>query len=451
MTLLAVDIPIVDDLIGGVVEDAATAVLDSVVGFLFGLVGGAIEAMTTALIGAMEATSSLSLTSAEFEGLSGIRSQVLGISMVLLVGFLFMNVMKSVAAGEPGNVMRAALVDLPSAMLWTALFTSVVDKVIEVVDLASAAVIGDVGESIGQVGSVLAAGVAIPTPGVVGAGLLGVIFGLLYVFAALLVWAELLVRSALVYIIIVIAPLGYAARASAGARQIARRITEVTAGVILAKFGIALAFGIGASLIDSGNTIGDETGGVVPDFDLSAMFIGTTVIMLAAFMPWMILKLIPVLETATAMGGAERSPLKAAGTAAGIGIAAITAGRLSGTGAGSGAGTLSSGGSSGLAGSSGAGGSGGSPGSSGGGPSSSPSGGGSSATSASASSSRRTGQSTGGDTLVGSDDRGSASSVEVVDVGTPRPGIITVSPPVNPTQPGPTPLGSSTRTNGTNR
>jgi len=57
-----------------------------------------------------------------------------------------------------------------------------------------------------------------------GAGLLGIIFGLLFVVGAILVWLQLLVRAALIYVLIVLAPLGFATRAHPGTRQRASRL-----------------------------------------------------------------------------------------------------------------------------------------------------------------------------------------------------------------------------------
>lgn len=446
------DIPFLDDLVGGVVGDAASAVLDVVIEFVFGLIIGAIEAITNGLIFVMESSSQVSLTGPEFAGLSEIRAQILGMSLFLVLGFLFLNVLRSVSRGEPGAVIRAVLVDLPTALLYTTLFTAFANVLIVIVDDASEAIVGDLGESVGQVGAVLVAGNTVSSVATAGTaapvgGLLALIFGLVYIFAAMIVWAELLIRSALIYIIIVTAPLGFAARASAGAQQIARRTIEVMFGIILSKLGIALAFGIGASLIDTGNSFGEADGGVIPVEDVSAMFVGVTVVLLAAFMPWMILKMIPIMESATDMAGAERSPLKAAAGGAGLAIAAVGAAKLAGSGTGSGANPAGGGGSGSEAG-------GGSGGGGGGGPSSS--GGASSASSAT----RRPEQSSstvsngGGSASGGSDaitgDSSSADGdggVTVVQVTAPRPGVVSVNaPPSSGSQTGPTgvaPLGST--------
>ena len=121
-----------------------------------------------------------------------------------------------------------------------------------------------------------------------GAGLLGIIFGLLFIVGAILVWLQLLVRSALIYILIVLAPLGFATRAHPGTRPIARRTIEMGVALILSKFGVAVAFGVGAAAIESSNGVGAGEG-----VDLAGMMTGVAVMLMAAFMPWVIWKAIP--------------------------------------------------------------------------------------------------------------------------------------------------------------
>lgn len=455
--IFAVDINPFDDLVGGVIEGAADATLGAIIDFIAGLIVGAIEAITNLLISAMNASSAISLGDGEFLAVAGIRAQVLGLSIFLLLGFLFINVMKSVARGEPGNIIRALLVDLPTAILYTTLFTSFVSIAIDIVDAVSNELVGDVGESIGQVGAMLAAGNAVVTIGTGGTagGLLALLFALIYLFAAMLVWAELLIRSALIYIVIVAAPLGFAARASAGAQQLARRTIEVIAALILSKLGIALAFGVGASLIDGSTNLGQE-GEVATEGDLTGMFVGVTVVMLAAFMPWMILKMIPVMAAATEMGGAERAPLKAAAGVASLGLAAFGASKLAGGAGASG----SSGGGSGA----GAAGGGESGGSSGGGDGSG-SGGGTGSGSTGGGLGRAAGQAatTGGSSSSSGGGGGGASAstdtLSGTESGTDTETIVVASPSPTPGQasvrtvtqgPSSGPLGSSNR-NGTNQ
>ena len=55
-----------------------------------------------------------------FPALTPIRQTVLGMSMALVLALFFLAVMRSLAAGEPGAIIRAALVDVPAALLTTA-------------------------------------------------------------------------------------------------------------------------------------------------------------------------------------------------------------------------------------------------------------------------------------------------------------------------------------------
>lgn len=419
------------DDIAGLVEDAvaeaAGGALDQVVAYLFALVAGAISAVTDSLIEAMDTTVGIDLD-ADLVALNGLRSMVLAMSLTLVLAFLFISVMKSLAAGEPGNIMRALFVDVPTAMLFTTAFVAFTDKLLEVVDATSAVAVGDVGDSLGQIAGALVVGNSVTTAATdPGPALLAMFFGLVYVFAAVVVWAELLIRSALIFIIIVLAPLGFATRANTATREISRRTTEVLIALVMCKFAIAIAFGVGAALIDAGV----QTPASAGDGDLNAMFVGMTVVVLAALMPWIILKLIPVMEAATAMQGAERSPLQAAGAVAGVGLAAVTAGRLAGTGAGAGGGVghadlappapslQDSGAPSGGGGSSG--------------------GGGLLAQAGAAIAGVGTGAGSGSSAGSVSNSTGRVSdaaagvdggrSVEVVDVGAPRPGVVAVTPP----------------------
>jgi len=194
---------------------------------------------------------------------------------------------------------------------------------IRIVDEASLAVTGDVGAAMGEFTASL-----VVVEALTGAGLLGIIFGLLFVVGAILVWLQLLVRAALIYILIVLAPLGFATRAHPGTRQIARRTVEMGIALILSKFGVAVAFGVGATAIESSNGVVEGDG-----VDLTGMMAGVAVMLMAAFMPWLIWKVFPMVEAATAAAGVERSPVKAAVSAASLGVAAsIGVSKLAGGG-----------------------------------------------------------------------------------------------------------------------
>ncbi len=328
--IFAIDLNPVDDiidgvggLIGGAAEAAGEAVLDLVVKFTFGLIADAVAAITGSIVSAMDSTTAVDLNGGFFPALTPIRQTVLGMSMALVLALFLVAIIRSLAAGEPGAIIRSALVDVPSAMFLMVMSVTVAWTLIRIVDEASLAVTGDVGAAMGEFTASL-----VVVEALTGAGLLGIIFGLLFVVGAIMVWLQLLVRSALIYILIVLAPLGFATRAHPGTRQIARRTIEMGIALILSKFGVAVAFGVGATAIESSNGVVEGDG-----VDLTGMMAGVAVMLMAAFMPWLIWKVFPMVEAATAAAGVERSPVKAAVSAASLGVAAgIGVSKLAGGG-----------------------------------------------------------------------------------------------------------------------
>lgn len=317
--IFAIDLNPVDDiidgvggLIGGAAEAAGEAVLDLVIKFTFGLIADAVASVTGSIVSAMDSTTAVDLNGGFFPALTPIRQTVLGMSMALVLALFLVSIIRSLAAGEPGAIIRSALVDVPSAMFLMVMSVTVAWILIRIVDEASLAVTGDVGAAMGEFTASL-----VVVEALTGAGLLGIIFGLLFVVGAILVWLQLLVRAALIYILIVLAPLGFATRAHPGTRQIARRTVEMGIALILSKFGVAVAFGVGATAIESSNGVVEGDG-----IDLAGMMAGVAVMLMAAFMPWLIWKVFPMVEAATAAAGVERSPVKAAVSAASLGVAA---------------------------------------------------------------------------------------------------------------------------------
>ena len=327
----------IDDLIGSAAEAAGEAILELVVAFVFGLVADAAAAVTEAIIAAMTSTTAVDLDGGFFPELTPLRQTVMGMSIALVLAFFLASIVRALAAGEPGAIIRAALVDVPAAIMTMLLSVTIAWILLRIVDEASLGVTGDVGAAMGGLSASLVAVDLLTT-----SGLLGLIFGLLFIIGAMLVWLQLLVRSALIYVLIVMAPLGFATRAHPGTRQIARRTIEMGVALILSKFAVAVAFGVGSTAISSSNGV-PEGDGVA----LSGMMAGVAVMLMAAFMPWVILKAIPFVESATSAAGVERAPMRSAVAAASMAAAAgVGISKLAGSGGGGAAGGSVSGGGS---------------------------------------------------------------------------------------------------------
>ena len=152
-----VDIPGPGDILGGIggffgglAADAGQAIIELVLGVIFGFIADAVAAIIGALAPAFNSTTlQVSLTSGWFVGegaeVTAITSVIAG-SLVLV--FLFMSLLRSMIAGEFSTMWRAALVDVPVAFMATALTVTVAGGLLAVVDEASVSLLGGDGEAL---------------------------------------------------------------------------------------------------------------------------------------------------------------------------------------------------------------------------------------------------------------------------------------------------------------
>ena len=114
--------------------------------------------------------------------------------------------------------------------------------------------------------------------------------------AAFALWIELLMREAAVYVIVLMLPLAFAAMVWPARRIWAVRAVELLVALILSKFAIVAVLSLGGAAISSG-----ADGGSV-----SAVMTGAVLVLLAAFSPWALLRLIPLAELASGAAGTFR-------------------------------------------------------------------------------------------------------------------------------------------------
>src|SRR5581483_8098148 len=178
----------------------------------------------------------------------------------------------------------------------------VADLLVRLTDAAAAAVLAGTGNDLGALASKYALGTTALTGGVAGAVLL-----MVFLLGALLVWAELVVRAALVYLLVAFAPVALAARVWPGTRGVFRRLCELGVALVVSKFAIALALALGVVALVGGGTTAQGQG-----LSLAGLLAGATLMGLAAFTPFVVLRLLPVLESAVLAQGITRSPVRGA-------------------------------------------------------------------------------------------------------------------------------------------
>src|SRR5207253_8787361 len=122
------------------------------------------------------------------------------------------------------------------------------------------------------------------------------LIGLFPIGASFALWIELLVREAAVYVIVLMLPLFFAAMVWPARRIWAIRAVELLVALILSKFAIVAVLALGGAAI--GHT-------VVPS--VTQMLAGATLVLLAAFSPWALLRLLPLHELAAGVAGGLRT------------------------------------------------------------------------------------------------------------------------------------------------
>jgi hypothetical protein len=229
---------------------------------------------------------------------------------VVIVPLLLLGIIQSVYRQNLSALLRSVLVNVPLAILLTAVAVQLVQLGLAVTDALSAAVAHGAGLDAGTFMSPviigLSAGSAAGIPGVptflLFLGALAVVVG------AVLVWVELLIRAAAVYVAVLFLPLALASLAWPAISHWCRRLVDTLVALILGKFVIvsvlslaagALAGSIGAT--PSGGTAGTAGSG---GGGFTAVLGAAALLFLSAFAPWALFRLLPFVE-AGAVGHLE--------------------------------------------------------------------------------------------------------------------------------------------------
>jgi hypothetical protein len=186
--------------------------------------------------------------------------------------------------------------------------TAVVARLLDLTDALSNAVLSSSDEQALHFLSGL--GVAVTSAS---GGFAAVVIGLVAVIAGLLLWVELLVRASLVYLLVAISPIGFAAMQWPSARGFLRKTIEILLAVIVSKFVICVALAIGVAALSGADSAGaGQNTPSAAGTTLGTLLVGTVLLGLAAFSPFIVLKLIPVAEGALLAQGISHGPARTA-------------------------------------------------------------------------------------------------------------------------------------------
>jgi hypothetical protein len=232
--------------------------------------------------------------------------------------FLLFAVGQALLRGDPTLIASALLIRLPIAFAVTGALLFLSGTALGVVDQATSFVIGgNLQQSATSFMTNLSSAFSSADFGGVGLALVA-LCALATILVGILLYAELAIRGAVIYLALLFMPLGLAASVWGSAGRVARRLADVLITAILAKFVILVALWFAAGLLSQATSGGPGSG-------FGTFVIGLVVLFVAAMAPLVLLGLVAHAEHAVAsIGGTRRAAYAPAQRAASFGH---TAGR----------------------------------------------------------------------------------------------------------------------------
>ncbi len=309
----------IGDAIGGAASAAAEAAFEFFISRFAQALANAVNTVLTQLMNYLDSSSGVSLDQGWFAGPAAkeILQSVAIFAGALLVLFLLAAIIQGLARGDVGLMVRSAAVEVPMSVLGMVAITTVTGVLLAITDGVSSMVLAGAPENI-------ATFFAIGEPeSIVKLGLFGFILVPAFILAAVLVWIELVVRSSLIYLLLAFSPLVLAARVWPTLSGAWHQLCRIGLALIVSKFAISLALGLGAAALANGgpgnlgapgpnpNDVGTQVG-----LTVGGLIVGVSLMVLSAFAPFVVLKLLPVFEAAVLAQGISRGPMRAAQTGA---------------------------------------------------------------------------------------------------------------------------------------
>jgi hypothetical protein len=329
--VMLADIPIVSDVVGEVVDSTVGWAWDKVTAGIASWVLGAVGDLVDGALNFLKTAARPNVEAAWFSGAGSPYATVRNLAGLLMLGFVFLAIIQGLIAGDPATMLRRVATDVPTAVFGMVTTVTVAAKLLELTDALSTGVLA---ASDGQAVHFLSGFGAAVTGAT--SGFAAVLVGLVAVVAALLLWVELMIRSVLVYLLVAVSPLGFAAMVWPTARPVLRRIVELLIAVIVSKLVVSIALAVGVAALSGAWTAAPAGSGVGVGAaeSLGGLLVGTAILCMAAFAPFLVLRLVPLAEAALVAHGVSRAPVRTAHASASNVYYAQSLKRLAGTGGG---------------------------------------------------------------------------------------------------------------------
>ncbi|HXW31915.1 MAG TPA: hypothetical protein VEJ21_02395, partial [Acidimicrobiales bacterium] len=269
-------------LVGSAASQVAGFGVDSILGALGSWVSQGAVWLLDQVGAVLTATTSVDLGASWFTQHYETMAALCG---VVIVPLLTCGVIQAVYRQDLSMLLRAALLNVPLALLLTAVAVKLVQLGLAVTDDLSSAV----AQGAGLDAAHFMSGVAEALTGAPGVPAFVVFLGGIAVVAgAFLVWIELLIRAAAVYVAVLFLPLALASLAWPAISHWCRRLVDTLVALVLGKFVIVSVLSLAAGALAAG-TAGSGGG-------FTAVLGGAALLLLAALAPWALFRLLPFVE-----------------------------------------------------------------------------------------------------------------------------------------------------------
>ena len=274
---------------GGAASSAGNSVLDALGGWVASGAVWFLDRIGTVL----ESASEVHLGAPWF---ASHEKVMVDLGAVLVLPLLVAATIQSILRQDHRIVVRATFVNLPLALLLTAVAVQLVELALSVTDQLSGAVASGSGDALNKALTNLEASfarAAIQDNAGVSSFVVFMVASLV-VIGAVTLWLELLVRSSAIYVAVLFLPLALASLVWPAIAHWARRLTEILAALVLSKFLIVAILSLAAGAVASGTS--DSQG-------MDTALAGAALLLLAAVSPLALLRLVPMAEGALAAEG----------------------------------------------------------------------------------------------------------------------------------------------------
>jgi hypothetical protein len=259
----------------------------------------------------INATASPDLTASWFQSQYG---TMVGVAGALALLMLMLAVIQSVIHQDAGLLLRSAFGYLPMAFILAGVAIAATGLLVSISDDMARGIVGGLGTSqstnlLQTVGDAYKNALD-QTSGI---PLFGVFLGaIILAIGAFVLWLELVIRDAAIYVCVFFLPLTFVAMIWPATSRWARRLVELLIAIVLAKFVIIAILSLASAALTNTSLVqGDGN-------TFERMIAGSALLVLAAWSPFALLRLLPMMELAAVSVTGQRASIAAAAGSAGI-------------------------------------------------------------------------------------------------------------------------------------